>query len=181
MSGVGTERSQWEAPRTWAPRAALGPPKLEGPRSAAHSLEGEASLASLALCTPFGPHCVVPGPQGPLRAFMELVSADPALSPKAPKFPRNTSSPLGGGHPGCPQTKNPGHRDLPTPRGPGEPAASGRAVQPATAPRAPAALQGSQRRGSPEPASLQWDQSAKRDLPGQRRRRAESRLSPLES
>lgn len=112
----------------------------------------------------------------------KLAKPDLAVSPKAPKFPRNTSSPLGRGHPSCPQTENRGHRGLPTPRGPGEPAASARcAAEPATAPRALAALRGGRRRGSPESASLQWDQSGKRDLAGQRGRRAEGLRSPLES
>lgn len=179
--GRGTHAAR-SAPGAWHPALTWAPPKVGRP-----TISSPLPWRRGVLGLPRTLHPFWPAQRGlwPLTAHggpsRELVSADPALSPKAPKFPRNTSSPLEGGHPGRPQTKNPGHRGLPTPRGPGEPAASGGAVEPATAPRVPAALRGSPRRGSPEPASLQCDQSAKRDLPGPRGRRAESWRSPLES
>lgn len=80
----------------------------------------KARRPGLPLCT-LGPQTLVSASPSP--GLTERASADPALRSQAPKFPRNTSR-LGGGHPGCPQTQNPGRRGLPTPRRPGEPAAA---------------------------------------------------------
>lgn len=110
-----------------APCAALGPPKLGGPRSAAHS-PLPLRRGAFGLPHPWTPLGLArPGlrhPRAHRGPSRKLASADPAIHPQAPKFPRNTSSPVGGGHPGCTQTKNSGHGGLSTPRGPGEPAAS---------------------------------------------------------
>lgn len=176
MSGWARDAHCEKHPGRLVPRAAREPPKLGGARSAARSLEERRPWPALPSSPPWARHSLVSGPQGPLRAFSEAGECRPRSKPQAPKFPRNSTIPLGGGHPGCPQTRNPGHKGLPTRRGPGEYAASAPARHSARGP-----AQWPKERGSPEPVSLQWDQSGKRDLPGQKGRRAENQLSPLES
>lgn len=74
-------------PGTPAPCAALGHPKLESPRSAAHSLEGEALLASLASAPPLARTPWSLAPQGPLRAFTEAGETRPRCKPQGTKIP----------------------------------------------------------------------------------------------
>lgn len=78
-------------PQSLAPGAALGPPKLGGPREAAHCLEREVPLASLTLYTPLGRQTMVsdspPRPQGPLRAFSEAGERRPGYKPQDTKIP----------------------------------------------------------------------------------------------
>lgn len=168
-----------------APCAALGPPKLGGPRSAAHS-PLPLRRGAFGLPHPWTPLGLArPGlrhPRAHRGPSRKLASADPAIHPQAPKFPRNTFE-SGWRRPSWLHT-NQEQR----PRGPLHPARAGRArsqragqPSPPPRPRALAALWGCPRKGSPEPPSLQWDQSGKRDLPGEKARRAESQSSPLES
>lgn len=76
-------------PRRLARRTALGPPKLGGPREAAHYLEGQAPLASLTFYTSLGRQTLVsdPPPQGPLRAFSEAGERRPGYKPQGTRIP----------------------------------------------------------------------------------------------
>lgn len=186
MSGVGAERTLREAPAEPGTRCRPGAPKVGWP---ARSSPLPWKRGALGLPHPL--YTLGPANHGlwfpppALRAHwgpsQKLANADPAINPKTPKFPRNTSNPLRGGHPVCTQTKNPVTEASPLRAARESPQLARGAAEPATAPRALAALRGCQRKASPEPPSLQWDQSGKRDLPGERGRGTESQRSPLES
>lgn len=110
-------------------------------------------------------------PQGPMRAFSEAGERRPSYKPQGTQIPWKYIESAQRKPSRLHTNQEPGHRGLPTRRGPREPAAGAPGSRARhTALRALGALRGCQRKAIPKPPSLQWDQSRRGDLPGERGR-----------